>query len=45
MDLVTNGDQGKEGHAVIDIHVFDRIVVASVKGVYPRFAGQLHSFA
>jgi len=44
MKLVTNGDQWKEGHAVIDIHVFGRIVVGSVKGVYPRCAGQLHSF-
>jgi len=44
MRLVTNGDQWKEGHAAIDIHFFDRIVVASVKGNYPRSACQLHSF-
>jgi len=44
MKIVTNGDQWKEGHAVIDIHVFDRIIVANVKGVEPRCAVQLHSF-
>jgi hypothetical protein len=44
MRLVRNGDQWKEGNAAIDIHVFDRIIVASVTGDYPRSAGQLHSF-
>jgi hypothetical protein len=33
MKFVTNGDQWKEGHAVIDDHVFDRIIVAYVEGV------------
>ena len=41
---LTNGDQWKEGHAVIVIHVFSSNVVASVNGVYPRCEGELRSF-
>jgi hypothetical protein len=46
---LADGDQWKEGHAVIETRVFDRIymfpstVVASVKGLHRRCAGKLHS--
>jgi hypothetical protein len=46
---VTNDDQWKEGHALIETYVFDRsymispTVVASITGLYPRCEGQLHS--
>ena len=46
---LSNSDQKKEDRAVIQTNVFDRIfkflptVVANVKGLYPRCAGQLHS--
>jgi hypothetical protein len=41
--------QKKLLHAVVEIHVFDRIicfpptVVESVNGLYPRCSGQMHS--
>jgi hypothetical protein len=44
-----NGDRWKGTHAVTETHVVDRIcifslsVFASVKGLYPRCAGQLYS--
>lgn len=45
--LVTNGDQWR-GHTLIETNIFDRIcfpptIVASVKDLYARRAGQLHS--
>jgi hypothetical protein len=44
-----NGDKWKDGQAVTETRVFDRVytfprtVVASVKGLYPFCADQLHS--
>ena len=39
----TNGDQGKEGHAVTETFLTGRPTTLSVKGLHPRYAGQLHS--
>jgi hypothetical protein len=54
MKQLTNGDQWKEGHAMIQTHISDKICmfrsvffppnfIASVKGVSPRCARQLYS--
>jgi hypothetical protein len=53
MKYVTNGDQWKEGHAVIETPVFDRIyifpplhpstIVNSVQVLHPYYASQTHS--
>jgi hypothetical protein len=48
-ETTKNGDQWKESHAVTENQNFDRIsccalnVAASVKGLCPRCAKQLHS--
>ena len=45
---LTNGDEWREDYAEIEVHVFNMIyifsltVIANVKGIYPRFAGQLN---
>jgi hypothetical protein len=39
----TNGDQGKEGYAVTKTFLTGPPTALSVKGLHPRYAGQLHS--
>jgi len=46
---LTNRDEWREGYAEIENHVFNMIYIfsptltANVKGLHPRFAGQLNS--